>query len=65
MKKIVFKKWVVWVLMTINLISIMVLGSDCDNNILFALTHLFALLVLIINSLLLKKYTNLFEEIGE
>jgi len=56
MKKLVFKKWVVNVLAIVCFISILVMASDCGNIKAFIISHIAALAVLTICSLLLKKY---------
>ena len=56
MKKLIFKKWVVNVLAIICFISILIMASDCENIKVFVISHIVALAVLTICSLLLKKY---------
>lgn len=60
-KKLVLKNWVVFVLVFIGLIAFMVLGGDCDNMELFVKSKIIAFIVLTIITLILKKFSNIFE----
>lgn len=62
MKKRKFKKWVEVSLIVINILMLLVIGSEVENTILFVITHLGAAVVFTINSCLLMKFTDLFEE---
>lgn len=61
MKKRYLKKWVVNMLVIINLISLLMLGSD--SNKYFFTIHLTSLVIFVINCLILKKYSKLGMEI--
>lgn len=61
MKKRYLKKWVVNTLIIINLIALLILGSESKNN--FIMIHMIPLLIFIINCLILKKYSKLGMEI--
>lgn len=56
MKRKVLKDWVVVVLGFVNLISVMVMTSDCDNIHNFLVTHIIALVVFVFNAIIIKKY---------
>lgn len=55
MKKRRFKKWVVWTLIAINTLSLFVMGSDCEDMILFVISHIIAVLTFSGSSYLLLK----------
>ena len=59
MKKYRFKKWVNYLLGIIAFLSLMVMGSDCDNLIVFIYTHLIAVGVFGLTTSLLIKYGDL------
>lgn len=59
MKK--FKNWVTYTLIIISFISIMFMCSDFENMVMFHLVHIVSFIVFVINTLLLKKYSNIFE----
>lgn len=61
MKKRYLKKWVVNMLVIINLISLLMLGSDSDKY--FFTIHLISLVIFVINCLILKKYSKLVMEV--
>ena len=56
------KKWVENVLIVFNMLLLAVMASDCNNLMLFTVTHLSALLLFIVNNLIIAKYGRLFEE---
>lgn len=56
MKKNVLKNWVVGVLAIINMIALMIMGSDCESLTTFLMTHLIATGVFAFNSMLIIKY---------
>ena len=56
MNRLVFKKWVVWLLIIINTFAICIMGSECEDLTLFIIGHLIAGIVFVINSQLLLKY---------
>ncbi len=61
MKKRYLKKWVENMLVIINLISLVMLGSDSDKY--FFTIHLTSLVIFVINCLILKKYSKLVMEV--
>ena len=56
------KKWVENVLIVFNILLLVVMASDCDDLMMFTITHLSALLLFIVNNLIIAKYGRLFEE---
>lgn len=56
MEKKVFKKWVVGVLAIINMIALMIMGSDCESLTTFLITHLIATSIFVLNSMIIVKY---------
>lgn len=62
MKRIVLKKWVEVVIIFIQVILIMVLGSESDDLKIFIISKLIALLIFGMNSLILFKYSRLMED---
>lgn len=61
-KKRRLKKWFETVLIIINILAFIVLGSDSDSLSLFIVVHLVALAIFLFNNYLLYKYTDLFTE---
>ena len=59
-KKLKLKKWVEYTLLVINFLMLMIMGSDYGNLAFFTISHLIALLVFMLNSYVLSKYTDLF-----
>ena len=55
-KKIIFRGWVEKVLGIIVILAIMIIASECNNNLVFVLSHIGAGLVLIVISFLFLKY---------
>ena len=61
--KVIFKKWVEYILLTIQCILILILGAECNNFIIFILSKVIALLIIYMNHKLIIKYTRLYERI--
>ena len=61
MKKVYFKKWVDVVLVVIQMILIMLLGSEVDNTFIFVISKLIFLTLFILNSYILIKYSRIVE----
>lgn len=57
-----FKTWVVWLLVLINMISILFMGSDCDSLKLFVIVKIISGSVFILSGWLLLKYGGLNNE---
>ena len=55
-KKTVFKNTSLVIIGLISVICMVVLGADCDNTLLFIGSKIIALLILLANYLLIKKY---------
>lgn len=60
MRKLVFKKWVTYLLVVINLLAVLIMASDCKNISTFIIVHLVALIIFVINSMLLIKHSKEF-----
>ena len=61
MKKIYLKKWIEYILLTIQFMLILILGAESDNLSVFIISKLIALTLLFLNHLILVKYTKLYE----
>lgn len=62
MKRIVLKKWVEVVIIFIQVILFMILGSESDDLKVFIVSKLIALILFVINSAILFKYSRLVED---
>ena len=62
MKRKKFKTWVENTLIAINFLAVLVIASDSNSTITFVIVHLLALGVLLMNTYLLYKYTDMFKE---
>lgn len=60
MRKLVFKKWVTYLLVVINLLAVLIMASDFENISTFIIVHLVALIIFVINSMLLLKHSKEF-----
>lgn len=60
-KKVVLKKWVEYILLTIQFMLILIIGAESDNFIIFLISKLIALVIFFVNHLILVKYTKLYE----
>lgn len=56
MKRLVLKDWVVILLAVVNMLALLVMGSDTEDLKLFVITHLVACLIFTGNSMLIIKY---------
>lgn len=61
MKKIYLKKWLEYILLTIQFMLILIIGGESDNLSIFTISKLIALTLLFLNHLILVKYTKLYE----
>lgn len=61
MKKRYLKKWVEYILLTIQFMLILIIGGESDNLSIFTISKLIALTLLFLNHLILVKYTKLYE----
>lgn len=59
MKKL--KKWVVDVIILIQIILFMLLGAEVDNFKMFVISKIICIVLLLINHLILTKYSNIYE----
>lgn len=62
MKKIYLKKWVEVVIIFIQVILFMILSSDCDDLKIFSVSKIIVLIIFVINSKILFKYSRLVGE---
>lgn len=56
MKRLVLKKWVVIILAVVNMLALLVMGSEVEDLKLFVITHLVACLIFTGNMMLIIKY---------
>lgn len=56
MRKRVLKDWVVMMLGFINILCVLIFFADCENTSIFCLTHIIALLIFVLNTILITKY---------
>ena len=61
MKTRYLKKWVEYILLTIQFMLILIIGGESDNLSIFTISKLIALTLLFLNHLILVKYTKLYE----
>ena len=61
MKKRYLKKWLEYILLTIQFMLILIIGGESDNLSIFTISKLIALTLLFLNHLILVKYTKLYE----
>ena len=61
MKKIYLKKWIEYILLTIQFMLILIIGGESDKLSIFTISKLIALILLFLNHLILVKYTKLYE----
>lgn len=62
MKKRYLKKWVEVVIIFIQVILFMILSSDCDDLKIFSVSKIIVLIIFVINSKILFKYSRLVGE---
>ena len=55
-KRLVLKKWVEIVLAIIATIMFMIMGSECDNMLLFVTSHIGAGIIFLLIGIVLVKY---------
>lgn len=61
-RKEYLKKWVEVVIVFIQVILFMILAGDCDDLKIFIVSKIIALIIFVINSKMLFKYSRLFGE---
>ena len=61
MKKRYLKKWVEYILLTIQFMLILIIGGESDNLSVFTISKIISLTLLFLNHLILVKYTKLYE----
>lgn len=56
------KRWVEYTIVFIQMILIVLLGSEVENTKIFIYSKIIMLIILLINHVILKKYSRLYEE---
>lgn len=62
MKKAKLKNWVVNLILITQCVLFIFLGAECNNLKIYLLSKIIIFIIMIINHLILYKYSNLFEE---
>lgn len=62
MKRRKLRKWAEYSLIIINILAFIVMASDCESTKVFIISHLITLIIFVLNSHLLIKYTDLTKE---
>lgn len=62
MKRIYLKKWIANLILMMQMLLFIMLGSDCENTTLFITSKIVILLIMYMNHLIIKNYTRLYEE---
>ena len=60
-KKVIFNKWIEYILLSIQFMLLLTLGAESDNFTIFALSKVIALLLFYMNHKIIVKYTRLYE----
>ena len=55
-KKLVLRGWVEKLLGVIVILAIMIVASECDNQLLFAVSHIVAGVIILLIAMILLKY---------
>lgn len=55
-KKLVLKSWVENLLGIVIILSIMVVASECNNGLIFAISHIGAVIIILLVARILAKY---------
>ncbi len=56
MKRLVFKKWVNWLIVAIMFLAVMTLAGECESTTTFIISKSVALLIVYLTGILLAKY---------
>ena len=56
MKKVVFKKWVNWLVFGLMILSVFTLAGECESTLMFIATKGIACLVLVVGFKLLSRF---------
>lgn len=62
MKRIYLRKWLTNLIVMIQMLLFIILGSDCESTSLFIISKIVILLIMYMNHLIIKNYTRLYEE---
>ena len=63
MKRIYLKKWITNLILMIQMLLFIMLGSDCESTTLFITSKIVILLIIYMNHLIIKNYTRLYEDL--
>lgn len=56
MKKLKLKSWVEYLIAIINFIALLIIGSESSDTLFFIASHIIAVGIFVINSMILIKY---------
>ena len=65
MKRIYLKKWITNLILMMQVLLFIMLGSDCESTTLFITSKIVILLIMYMNHLIIKNYTRLYDEIED
>ena len=63
MKRIYLKKWITNLILMMQMLLFIMLGSDCESTTLFITSKIVILLIMYMNHLIIKNYTRLYEDL--
>ena len=63
MKRIYLKKWITNLILMMQMLLFIMLGSDCESTSLFITSKIVILLIMYMNHLIIKNYTRLYEDL--
>ena len=63
MKRIYLKKWITNLILMMQMLLFIMLGSDCESTTLFITSKIVILLIIYMNHLIIKNYTRLYEDL--
>ena len=62
MKRIYLKKWITNLILIMQMLLFIMIGSDCESTLLFITSKIAILFIMYMNHLIIKNYTRLYEE---
>lgn len=62
MKRIYLRQWLTNLIVMIQMLLFIILGSDCESTSLFIISKIVILLIMYMNHLIIKNYTRFYEE---
>ena len=63
MKRIYLKKWITNLILMMQMLLFIMLGSDCESTTLFITSKIIILLIIYMNHLIITNYTRLYEDL--